>query len=277
MKHRKLKPLAKAILYITALLLAGLLLFAGIRFFHKEPVKTAATPSLPHSAENYLVQKPEEKKEDVFDPQWSREDFEHYRSINGDYVCQLRFESGIIDLPVVQTTNNAVYLNVGFETGAYDMLGTTFMDAEATFDSMNITMYGHYCYPEIDPDQVLMFTPLHILKEQENYEANKYIDLLMENEVRRYEVAAVWYCPLNFSPDTQAYDYTDSDKCYYLTEFDHDYFETYRQNVEALQFYDTGVEYSENDHLLTLQTCVNSHDELRLIIIARETERVPVE
>jgi hypothetical protein len=118
MKHRKLKPLAKAILYITALLLAGLLLFAGIRFFHKEPVKTAATPSLPHSAENCLVQKPEEKKEDVFDPQWSREDFEHYRSINGDYVCQLRFESGIIDLPVVQTTNNAVYLNVGFETGA---------------------------------------------------------------------------------------------------------------------------------------------------------------
>lgn len=274
MKRRKLKPAVKAGLYILTFLLFAAALFSVIRQFHKEPAKAAPSPALPCSVENYLQKKPEEKK-DVFDPHWTREDFAHYRSINSDYVFHIRFESGIIDLPVVQASNNATYLSVNFETGAYDIMGTVFMDADASFDSMNITLYGHYCYPEIDPDQTQMFTPLHILKEQENYEANRYIDLLMEDEVRRYEVAAVWYCPLNFSPETQAYDYTDSDKCYYLTEFDHDYFETYRQNVEALQFYDTGVDYSENDHLLTLQTCVNSHDELRLIVIARETERIP--
>ncbi len=263
------------VLILAASLAAGVMFF-GFRHFHKEPVKVSAVPSLPYSGEEFLQEKPEEVI-DVFDPQWSHEDFARYHAVNNDYICQIRFESGLMDLPVVQAYNNAVYLTTDFETGAYDIKGTVFMDAKADPNSMNITLYGHYCYPEIDPDQVLMFTPLHALKEQANYEANRYIDLLFENEARRYEVAAVWYCPLNFSSDTQAYDYTDSDKCYYLTEFDHDYFETYKQNVQALQFYDTGVEYSENDHLLTLQTCVNSHDELRLIVIARETERKPVQ
>lgn len=270
MRNRKLKPAVKYILYALSALLAGAVLFFCISRFHKEPIKAIPEIQLQYSTENYLQKKPEEKK-DEFDPQWSSEDYRHYYDINNDYICQIRFESGIIDLPVVQGYDNYVYLDLNFETKAYDIMGTVYMDIDADTDSENITLYGHYCYPEIDPEQVQMFTPLHLLKDPENYEANKYIDLLFENEARRYQVAAVYYCPLIDNS------YTPDNLMYYASEFSPEYFAQYKPAVEEQQFYDSGVDFSEEDNLLTLQTCVANHSELRLIVVAKETERKNIE
>ena len=270
MKNRRLKPAVKYTLYALTVLLAAVFIYFCMPLFHKEPVKAVSHIQLPYPKENYLQKKPEEKT-DEFDPQWTNEDFRHYYDINNDYLCQIRFESGIIDLPVVQGYDNYVYLDLNFETKSYDIMGTVYMDVDANPDSENITLYGHYCYPEIDPEQIQMFTPLHILKEQENYEDNKYIDLLFEDEARRYEIASVYYCPLLDNS------YTPDNLMYYVTEFSPEYFAQYKPAVEEQQFYDTGVNYNEDDRFLTLQTCVENHNELRLIVLAKETERINID
>ena len=153
MKNRRLKPAVKYTLYALTALLAATVIYFCMPPFHKEPVKAVSHIQLPYPKENYLQKKPEEKT-DEFDPQWTNEDFRHYYDINNDYLCQIRFESGIIDLPVVQGYDNYVYLDLNFETKSYDIMGTVYMDVDANPDSENITLYGHYCYPEIDPEQI---------------------------------------------------------------------------------------------------------------------------
>lgn len=278
MKHRESKLQVKWILLAVCVLLLGGILFFALNSTKTEPVKAYAQPADHINIQvPVLAEVPVTEEDDSFHPDWTKEDFDYYYNINSEYVGQLRFESGIINEPVVQPYSHSKYLFANFATQAYDIYGTVFMDAAADTDSMNITMYGHYCYPEVDPEQKLMFTPLHILKEEENYEANRYIDFLLENEARRYQIVTVYYCPLNYSADTQAYDWTDEELSYYYTSFDPVFFENYKALLKDMQFYDIGIDYSNEDHLLTLQTCVPNHDELRLIVVAKEVERIPVE
>ena len=273
MEKKKKEHRIKWYLIIEALLLIGLLVCLFIQYNSDKNEKTpsAVSPSGTNVLEEAVHEDP-----DAFKPDWTKEDFEERYAVNNEYICQFRFESGIIDLPVCDADDNSKYLFLNFETQEYDMLGTLFLEQKATIDSMNITIYGHYCYPEIDPDQVLMFTPLHLLKDEENYEANKYIDILTEDEARRYQVVTVYYCPLNFSADTQAYDWVDESLRYYLPEFDEVFFENYKHRLKDMEFYDTGVDFTNEDHLLTLQTCVPGRDDLRLIVVAKETESIPL-
>ena len=43
-------------------------------------------------------------------------------------------------------------------------------------------------------------------------------------------------------------------------------------NNKEIEFYNTGIEITPVDRFLTLQTCVENRDDLRLIVIAKEVE-----
>ncbi len=220
----------------------------------------------------------EAKKEPFYS--WSKEEWKANHDINNDYVANLRFESNIIDLPVVQGETNESYLRTDWKTMNYDEMGSIFIDYEIIYkdgeyqeEDNNIVMYGHYCYPYIDPSQTKMFTPLKVLIDEKNYEDNKYIQLLFEDEVRRYIVADVFYCEL-ISYDGSSYLYTRDDMEYYRGNFTKEYLDVFKERISERRFYDTGIDYDENDKLLTMQTCVENHNELRLIVIAKEIDRV---
>ncbi len=273
MKKKHLKPQVRIFLYVLlalAIAAAGFLLFAK-KESHKAIAVGEKVTQVP------VIEEVPPEPENPFEPVWSSSDWQANYAINDEYIGTFRFESGIIDLPVMLTDNNFKYLTLNWETMGYDADGTLYVDYNDTPDSMNITIYGHYCYPEVDAEQVRMFTPLHLLKEQENYEANQYIDLLLEHEARRYQVAAVYYVPLVFSPDSQSYDYAPDDLCYYVPEFSDEYFQSYISRVKQEEFYDTGVEFTNKDHLLTMQTCVYLREDLRLIVVAKEVERKAIE
>lgn len=197
------------------------------------------------------------------------------KAINDDYIAQLKFESGLLNFPVLQGETNDTYITTEWQSMEYDIEGSIFMDYrniyEGENEDENLVIYGHYVYA----DERAKFGPLHDLKEESNYEANKYITLEFENEIRRYEVARVFYCQL-VDDGNGNYLYTQDDMQYYHTNFDEEYFDVYMQAIEDNQFYDTGVEISHDDHLLTLQTCVRNRDDLRLIVIAKEISRTPI-
>lgn len=202
--------------------------------------------------------------------------FDDNYAINDDYVGQIIFESGIIDLPVVQSQLEDVYaaydeyLRTAWDTMEHDEEGSIFMDPNVNHETdQNIVIYGHYVYPFLDPEQTHKFSPLHLLKDETNYDANKNIKLILKDEIREYEVAYVYYAAIITDENGQY-----SEVNYMLPNFESEEFENYFSAIENLEFYSTGIEISEEDDFLTLQTCVENRDDLRLIIVAKETNRV---
>lgn len=207
-----------------------------------------------------------------------RADYSFYNDIwqenyqyNEDYVGQLWFDSGLLDLPFVQGEDNDFYLHTDWKTLEEFSEGSAFMDYRNELDDENLILYGHYIYEYKDPTRTHMFTPLQLLKEEENYEENQYFNVLLDGRIRRYQVAVVYYCPLHFEG---IYGYPHSSMRYNMTEYDQEYFEEYKQAVYKQAFYDTGVDISLDDKLITFQTCVENRDDLRLIIVARMIEEI---
>ena len=153
---------------------------------------------------------------------------------NSDYRGIIKVGT-LVDEQVVHSDDNEYYLNYNADNEK-DTQGAIFMDYRNTLDDQNIILYGHYVYY----DENAKFTPLTKLTEQANYEDNKYITFEMMDETRTYEIA-------------------------YGDEFD-----SYIDYISQKAFYDTGVNISASDHILTLQTCVRNREDLRLIIVAKQ-------
>jgi sortase B len=179
------------------------------------------------------------------------------KKINSQYTGLLHFESGLINENVVQAQDNFTYLDKAWDLSPAES-GAAFMDYRNSLDDQNIIIYGHDVYT----DEALMFGPLHQLEEQGSYQANQYIDLELENETRRYQIAYVYDYEMN----------NDSLK-YYLTEYEEAYLKTYLEAVQSKEFYSTGVSITSSDRWLTLQTCVQNEPDKRLIVLAKEIQQ----
>ena len=207
------------------------------------------------------------EEEVKYSDDYYRDFYKSQKEINEDYVGQLFFESGLIVQPFVQGKTNGAYLRTDWINGKYDVEGSNFMDYANTLDDENLVIYGHYVFEYLDPTLTHKFTPLEQLLSKENYEDNKIIYLLLENEIREYEIASVFYAQL--IKDGEYY-YTQDDQQYYLTSFSDEYFDIYHQSVKEVEQYKTGLDFTKDDKLLTLQTCTRNREDLREIVIAVE-------
>lgn len=173
----------------------------------------------------------------------------------------------LVDLPFVQGKSNDTYLRKDWYTMNYDEEGSIFLDSNNYLDDQNLIIYGHYVYHSYEPSGTHKFTPLDKLIDEKNYEDNKYITLQLESEIRTYEIGIVFYI------DTYVEDgvrYTYPGYVYYYPNYPDDYFDEYIKNAYDAAFYDTGVEITKEDKLLTLQTCVEGKENLREIIVAKQ-------
>lgn len=245
-KKKTYNLLIGILVLILAIIVLGIQLSKTVKVDNKDDIVNVVN--------NTIVEK--EEKFEV--------DHKSYKKTNEDYIGYLRFDSDLISLPIVQGESNDTYLRTNFKTKDYDEVGTPFLDARNTLDDQNLIIYGHYVYPEIDDTGLLAFTPLSKLLEESNYKDNKYATLYLEKEERRYVVVAVYYCPIDEEETT------DEGLQYFWTNFDKDYFETYHNNVLENALYKTGQDFSYEDKLLTLQTCVEGHNELREVVILKE-------
>lgn len=249
--------------------------------------------------DDYNIQQEEETIEIEDDDQelWNAN-----KEINVDYVGQVRFDSGIMDLPFVQASGNLqdykfyafdkntivsnydncesgpcslndVYLRTDWTNWSFDLGGSVFLDYRNSLYDQNIILYGHMFPKSMDPNKERMFSPLEILLKKENYEANKYITLVLDGEIRKYEVAYVYIF------DTTSQDYNDLQ--YYRTNYEYDYYgnpdegyyQKYIDNMKKKQQYDTGVELTKDDNTLTLQTCVEGSDTLIELVVCKELNK----
>ncbi len=230
--------------------------------------------------------------------------YDENEAINEDYVGNIMFDSGLINVPFVQArscykengemyrfyteegvlvtdaaeyTGNDVYIWTDWKTGQYDYNtngGSTFMDYRNVLTDQNLIVYGHHFSAWNDPTGTKQFTPLEQLLEEENFDKNRYVTVLLEKEIRRYEIAAVYefnaaneedYLDLQYWRTNYNYDDYDANA------YDADYYQNYIDTVKEIQLYDTGVEWTVNDQTLTLQTCISGHTgELFEIVILKQ-------
>ena len=266
---RKLKTSVKVCIGLLVLFLLGLLwVFFGPKKVVEEPIPTptptiAPTPKPAHQLDEELLK----EKYDLL-----KKDEE----INSEVKGLLFFESGILEQPVLQSGDNVKYLEINWEDMQYRSYGSAFMDFrnDLTIDDQNTIVYGHYVYQRRSPDdRTLMFTPLALLREEENYEDNKYIVLVTDEDIRYYEITYVYDCPL---VQTEYGDLARDDLQFNMIDYDEEYFKTYINSINDVELYDTGLELEYEDKFLSLQTCIEFHEESRQIIVCREIERIEI-
>ncbi len=230
--------------------------------------------------------------------------FDENKAINEDYIGEVIFDSGLIQVSFVQAksvyksdgtmytfytedgkqvsdpseyTGNDVYIWTYWKTGEYDYNdngGSTFMDYRNNLADQNIIIYGHHFSVWNDETRTKAFTPLEQLLEQENYAANRFVTLVLEHEIRKYEIASVYEFNATKEEDfidlqywRTNYNYDDYDG----NAYDADYYKNYIAAIKKAQMYDTGVQLKEDDQTLTLQTCIGGHaGELFEIVVLRQ-------
>ena len=282
MKKRKLKKSVKIIFTFLFLVIASSV-FLLLRHLDRQP----DLPQEPEATEIPVPKKMSEKAcaviyefipeeeppEYYFDDeriQTLRNKFTEDREINNDVKAILVFQSGLIEQPVLRGTNNDFYLYHDWTNHQYRSWGSIMMECRDVFpeEEQNTAVYGHYVYPIRTPDRTVMFTPLALLMNQENYEPNKYLAMVTDKEIRYYEIASVVNIAL------VDHDYLPSDMEYDISNFDEAYFENYMRRVEDREYYDTGIDIAYTDHMLTLQTCIENYPDNREIVLCRELERI---
>lgn len=185
-----------------------------------------------------------------------------------EFVGIITFESEIINEPIVQAKDNDYYLNIDYRTNEYSMGGTAFVDYNCDiYLDNNTVIYGHDYARSADPEQVLMFTPLHLLRDKQNYEDNKIIYFILRDRVETYEVCYVY--DVAIIEDENGDQYLErGEPIYYINNYSENDFATYIESVEKKKMFDSEKTIEYGDKMLTLQTCYEEKID-KLIVLAK--------
>lgn len=184
-------------------------------------------------------------------------DYDSLRAINDDIVGWIRIPGTTISYPIVQTDNNDYYLSYTFE-GNTNIAGSIFMDYRnaADFSDRNTIIYGHHI------KNGKMFADLRHYEDESFFQEHPivYLNTPEEGNVE-YEIFS-FYLTGNYR-DTygETYSYQFANDTAY---------QEYLNMITSQSKYDTGVEVSSSDKIITLSTCTNRTDDERYIIHAKK-------
>lgn len=181
---------------------------------------------------------------------------------NADFAGWIQIPDTTIDYPVMYVKgDNDTYLHSNFNK-EYDAGGVPFIDGYCSLEpvSDNLIIYGHHM------NDNSMFQPLMNYKEKDFYETHKTISFDTLKARGTYQIVAVITAKA-LAEDEEGFRY------YGQTEFsDESEFNSYMDNIQQLQLYDTGETAVYGDKLITLSTCEYSQEDGRLAVIAKKID-----
>ncbi len=282
----------KQIITIFSILLFVLLIFTGIGIFKNRSLKDESSEVI----EEIVEEVPAEKN--TMDSSL-RDLWLSNKAINSDYIGQIIFDSGLIDLPFVQAksvydrngdlytfytengnlvedpegyTGNDVYIWTNWKTGKYDNGndegGSVFMDFRNNLNDQNIIIYGHHFARDWDPSGTKQFTPLDLLLDEDNYENNKALKLILDNEIREYVITNVFTIDIDNEYELNIMRRNmDED---YSGNADPGFFKDFIEYINNENRYQIDETLSDSDRILTLVTCIQHQPQYRQIIVCKE-------
>ncbi len=176
-------------------------------------------------------------------------DWQALKGKNADIVAWLYVPDCSISYPVVQTTDNATYLDYNVN-GEYDEMGSIFMDFEnaSDFSDFNTLIYGHSVMGTGG-----MFTDLNKYEDKAFFDGHKEIYIFTPNG--------------NYKGNVVCYAQTTDRSIFYYQNC-----ENHEEHINELKYnslYANDVEIKGN--LVTLSTCdldYGLHGEQRLVLVA---------
>ena len=200
------------------------------------------------------TEEPDKYKVDVLDEY--KEVYEQYDHIYG----WLKIDGTLINDPVMFTPWDQDYYLYRNQDGKDFKAGTLYIGKDTVLypNNSNIIIYGH------NMKNQTKFGSLKKYRYKAYYDEHKVIHFDTMEEKADYIVVAAFYARIL---------YVNEDGFRY---YRHDYFDNeeefndYMANIEKMRFYDTGVEVSYGDNLITLSTCSYHTQDGRFVVVAKK-------
>lgn len=176
--------------------------------------------------------------------------FETLKAKNNEVVAWLFNENGIINYPVMHTDNNQYYLNHLID-GRKNVNGSIYIDYRnsSDFTDYNTIFYGH------SMKNGTMFASLLRYRNHSYFAEYPCFYLYTPNGNYRAEIVSAYETDIN----DIVYDYVRSEN----------QFENLIRHVKSRSRYDTNLEVTTNDTLVTFSTCAYSSDNARFVVVAK--------
>lgn len=177
--------------------------------------------------------------------------FEELLKINPDTVGWIRFdpEPAQINYPLVQGEDNNVYLHKTFSANE-NTVGAIFVNVENSpdFSDENTIIYGHRM------NDNSMFHDLAKYEDKAFWEANPYFYIYTpDGKERKYHIYSAGVVK----------DVSDT----YLTTFATvEEYEKFLQHTKEAGAYDTGIEVTTDNRIVTLSTCTKASNDDRFVV-----------
>ena len=184
--------------------------------------------------------------------------FKELKAVNPETVAYVYAPGTQLDEPVVQTSDNATYLDKTFEGQHEPFMGTVFMDMDnhKDFSDRLTWLFGHARGSKAGDHR--MFNDVNYYDRQDYFDKHRYV--VIETPERKYYYQAMG---LVIVPEETAF---------YRTEFkdDEDFTTQLRNIYEAARTKDPKIKIKASDRYLVLSTCREEDDTIRSNLYLRQ-------
>lgn len=184
--------------------------------------------------------------------------FDGLTATNPDTVAYVYAPGSKLDEPVVQTTDNATYLNKTFDGGYVPYLGTVFMDRDNKKDfSDRLTwLFGHARGSKVADNR--MFNDVNYYSDQSFFDNHKYVVIETPQRKYYYEALVMVIVP--------------EDTAFYRTAFEND--NDFKQQLDTIynqaNVRNKDLKVSASDKYLVLSTCREEDPTIRANLYLRQ-------
>lgn len=178
---------------------------------------------------------------------------------NPDFVGYIDVPGINLSLPVVQTTDDEIYLGKNFY-GEKTKYGCPFVSHANNVQSLdrNTIIYGHHM------NDGTIFGALDKYKTLDGFKAAPVIEFNTLYSNYKWKVIAAFITNANEKDDNgYVFEY------YYTNLSTEEHFSSYLNEIAQRSLYDTGVDVTPSDKILTLSTCSHEFDDARFVVVAR--------
>lgn len=243
---------------IIAVLVAVVVVVCGFLFFNpfggkaSHTAKKAGTSGSSSSTQAVKYEPSQEEKD------YLKNRFAQLTAVNPEAIAYVYAPGTELDEPVVQTGDNATYLDKTFDGGNEPYMGTVFMDTDNKKDfSDRLTwLFGHARGSKVGDHR--MFNDVNFYDKQEYFDQHPYV--VIETPERKYYYEAM--C-LVIVPETTAF---------YRTSFedDKDFTTQLKKVYEDGQTKNPNIKIKASDKYLVLSTCREEDETIRSNLYLRQ-------
>ena len=243
---------------LFAAIVAIVVIVAGFLFFNPFGGKTSnatkkAASSGSSSSTQAVKYEPSQEEKDYL-----KNRFDQLTAVNPEAIAYVYAPGTELDEPVVQTGDNATYLDKTFDGGNQPYLGTVFMDTDNKKDfSDRLTwLFGHARGSKVGDHR--MFNDVNYYDKQDYFDQHPYV--VIETPERKYYYEAM--C-LVIVPETTAF---------YRTSFkdDKDFTTQLKKVYEDGQTKNPNIKIKASDKYLVLSTCREEDETIRANLYLRQ-------